>query len=621
MNQELNEAQKKAVEHFKGPMLVLAGPGSGKTRVITQRIAHLIQERQVSPGKILVITFTKAAAYEMKSRYENLESHPPRGVHFGTFHAIFFMILRYAYHYTADNIIRDDVKRDLLKKLVSRKELEIQDEKEFINDLECEIGRVKAERMELSNYFCPLCSNEIFQELFCEYQEALKKQNLLDFDDMLVYCYELLTERPDILRIWQQQFSYILIDEFQDISKIQYDIIRLLAEPNQNLFIVGDDDQSIYGFRGAKPDIMKQFLKDYKNAKQCVLDINYRCRAEIVAAASKVIGHNQNRLAKKLASAKAPVNHPVVEIRKFPRITEENEAIREKILAYRKQGIPYSEMAVLFRTNIQARSLSSKLLEFNIPFVMKERLPNLYEHWIVQDVLTYVRVANGNRERQLVMRIINKPKRYIHRNALMDAYVDWEDLLSFYEDKDWMLDRIDQLQYNLKMLAQMKPYAAVNFIRHGIGYDEYIEEYAQYRGIRKEDLFEILDELQEEAKAQESFEEWFAYMERYAQELKEQSKKSYELQRGNQTEDAVVLLTMHGAKGLEYECVFIPDANEGVTPHSKSALNEDMEEERRLFYVAMTRAKNHLHISYLKERYNKDVDISRFVEEIQEKSS
>ena len=171
------------------------------------------------------------------------------------------------------------------------------------------------------------------------------------------------------------------------------------------------------------------------------------------------------------------------------------------------------------------------------------------------------------------------------------------------------------------MLAQMKPYAAVNFIRHGIGYDEYIEEYAQYRGIRKEDLFEILDELQEEAKAQESFEEWFAYMERYAQELKEQSKKSYELQRGNQAEDAVVLLTMHGAKGLEYECVFIPDANEGVTPHSKSALNEDMEEERRLFYVAMTRAKNHLHISYLKERYNKDVDISRFVEEIQEKSS
>ena len=256
-------------------------------------------------------------------------------------------------------------------------------------------------------------------------------------------------------------------------------------------------------------------------------------------------------------------------------------------------------------------------MEYNIPFTMKERLPNLYDHWIVQDVLTYVRVAQGNRERGQVLRIINRPKRYVHRNAFTEPYVDFEELKLFYEDKDWMVDRLEQLSYDLSMLAQMRPYAAVNFIRKGIGYDEYIREYADYRGIRADDMLEILDELQEEARSQESFEDWYTYMQDYKEELKEQTQKSLEMQRGKEQEDSVMLMTMHGAKGLEFTCVFIPDANEGVTPHSKSVLNADMEEERRMFYVAMTRAKKHLHIYYLKERFHKEVDISRFVTEIE----
>lgn len=636
--QELNEAQRQAVTHYNGPMLVLAGPGSGKTFTITERIRYLIEEHGVNPNSILVITFTKAAATEMRQRYQKLNSNRSGGVRFGTFHAIFFMILKHAYRYTADNIIRDEMRRDILKSLVNKTELEIQDENEFINDLESEISRVKGERIDLSNYYSPLCSTDIFREIFRNYQQILERKRLIDFDDMLVYCYELLKERPDIRKMWQQQFQYILIDEFQDISRIQYDVVRLLGETNRNIFIVGDDDQSIYGFRGAKPDIMKQFLKDYPEAKQCLLGINYRCASQIVEAAGRVIGHNKNRLPKEIIAAKkrnfskelhtvneidnpkdiySNQNSDVVEIKEFARLTEENEAIRDKILAYRKAGISYSEMAVLFRTNTQARSLSSKLMEFNIPFMMKERLPNLYEHWIVQDVMTYVRVAVGNRERGQIMRIINRPKRYIHRNAFTEPYVDFEELKCFYEEKDWMIERIEQLQYDLSMLAQMKPYAAVNFIRRGIGYDDYIREYAEYRGIRVDDMLEILDELLEEAKSQNSFEEWFAYMQKYKEELKEQAQKSFALQQGEAQEDSVMLMTMHGAKGLEYECVFIPDANEGVTPHSKSVLNADMEEERRMFYVAMTRAKGHLHIYYLKERFNKEVDISRFVKEIQ----
>ena len=585
MMQGLNDAQQQAVSHFEGPMLVLAGPGSGKTRVITERVRYLIEEKNVPPASILVITFTKAAAMQMRERYLGLCSSRSGGVRFGTFHAIFFMILKHAYHYTADNIIRDEVRYDLLRRILHETDLEIQDEREFLNDLASEIGRVKGERIELSNYYSPLCSNEVFREMFQKYQSALERKRLIDFDDMLVYCYELLEKREDIRKIWQQQFRYILIDEFQDISKIQYDVVRLLGEPFHNIFIVGDDDQSIYGFRGAKPDIMKQFLRDYPNAGRCLLGINYRCAPEIVQAAGKVIEKNKNRMPKEICAGRKSGSDDVVEIREYSQPAEQNEAIREKLLVYRNQGMPYREMAVLFRTNTQARALSSKLMEFNIPFTMKERLPNIYEHWIVQDILTYVRIAKGNRERGQVLRIINRPKRYVNRNAFTEPYVDFEELMRFYEDKDWMADRIGQLRYDLTMLAQMKPYAAVNFIRRGIGYDEYIREYADYRGIRADDMYDILDELMEEARMHESFEDWFDYMQRYKEELREQAKKSFELQRGGQQADSVMLMTMHGAKGLEFECVFIPDANEGVTPHSKSVLDADMEEELSLIHI------------------------------------
>lgn len=613
-----NDAQVRAITHVSGPMMVLAGPGSGKTRVITERVRYLMQEKEIDPGNILVITFTKAAAMEMKHRFKlRAEREGLRGssaVQFGTFHAVFFMILRNAYHYTVENIIRDETRYRILRELVNDTELEIRDEAEFLGDLSAEISRVKGERIDLEYYYSPLCSVEIFRSIYHKYQQALERRRLIDFDDMLVYCYELLEQRPDIRRLWQQKYPYILIDEFQDINRIQYDTIRLLAEPQNNLFIVGDDDQSIYGFRGAKPDIMQQFAKDYPQMESCILDTNYRCSGAVVEAAGKLICHNKNRLPKEIHSDREQGN--AVELQSYERTAEQNEAIREQILRYRKQGIPYHEMAVLFRTNLQARGLASKLMEFNIPFLLREHLPNLYEHWAVQDILTYIQVAAGARERAKVMRIINRPKRYVHKNAFTEAYADLEELKLFYEDKDWMIDRIEQLQSDLQMLSSLKPFAAVNFIRKGIGYDEYIREYAEYRGMRADDLLDILDELQEDARAQESMEDWFVYIQEYGEELKEQSKKSKQAMLEEEEEDAVILLTMHGAKGLEYDCVFIPDANEGVTPHGKAVLQEDLEEERRMFYVAMTRAKNHLHISYTKERLHKEADVSRFVDEI-----
>lgn len=597
----LNDKQKKAVTHFKGPCLVIGTPGSGKTRVITERICYLVQSCKVNPSNILVITFTKAAAVEMKKRYNNIVGDVSGKVQFGTFHAIFFMILKVAYNFTAANIIHDSAKRNLLKEIVSGIDIEIHNENDFLDDLVAKISLIKGGIIE--NF------DDILKKIYDSYQSELIKHRLIDFDDMLVYCYELLSERQDILNMWQRQYPFILIDEFQDINHVQYDVVKLLAKPNNNLFIVGDDDQSIYGFRGARPDIMKQFLKDYKNAKQYVLDINYRCTASIVEASDRLIRHNKNRLFKKLTASKEKKN-PVY-ITKFDNITEENNYICNKILEYSKQGIPYKEIAILFRTNIQAQALVSKLVEYSIPFIIKERIPNIYEHWIAKDILTYIKVAMGDKDRASFLRIINRPKRYIHRNAFTEPYVDIKEIKSFYKDKLWIVERIEQLQSDLKFISGLKPFAAVNFIRHGIGYDNYIKEYAKQRGLPLDSFVSVLDGLQEEAKSQKSFDRWFEYIGLYSEELKEQTKN-----RKEQSGDFVAVLTIHGAKGLEYTSVFIPDANDGITPYSKAVLDDDIEEERRMFYVAMTRAKKYLHISYVKKLFNKEADVSCFVQEI-----
>ncbi len=611
----LNDEQKRAVMHFRGPCLVIGTPGSGKTRVITERIRYLVQNCKINPSNILVITFTKAAALEMKKRYSKIVGDTAEKVQFGTFHAIFFMILKIAYNFTVNNIIHDSAKRNILKQIVSDIDIEIQDENEFLNNIETEISLVKSERLDLKHYCSINCSWDIFKKIYNSYQSELARQRLIDFDDILVYCYELLSERQDVLNIWQRQYPFILIDEFQDINHVQYDIVKLLAKPENNIFIVGDDDQSIYGFRGARPDIMQQFLKDYKDAVKYVLGINYRCCASIVKASSRLIKHNQNRFTKKLVASKA--EKVPVYIKKFDNITEEDNYICNKILEYHQMKIPYSEMAVLFRTNIQTRTLVSKLMEYNIPFIMKEHIPNIYEHWIVQDILTYIRVALGDRDRAYFLRIINKPKRYVHRNIFTKPYVHIEELKYFYKDKLWMLDRIEQFESDLKFISTLKPFAAVNFIRRGIGYDDYIKEYAEYRGLCVDDLMNILDEIQEEAKTQKSFEKWFEYIKLYGEELKKQAEKRKALLNlAEKEDDFVFVLTMHGAKGLEYTCVFIPDVNDGVIPHNKAVLDDNIEEERRMFYVAMTRAKEYLHISYVKERFNKKTDVSCFLHEI-----
>ncbi|CDE42817.1 superfamily I DNA and RNA helicases [Clostridium sp. CAG:411] len=607
---KFNKAQKQAVEHNKGPMMVLAGPGAGKTLVITYRTKTLIEKYGVEPGKILVITFTKAAAEEMKVRFQNIMDGKYVPVRFGTFHAVFFSILKHAYHYTASNIIRESEKKRILLEIVENMELDIEDLNEFIQDMENEISLVKGEMLSLEHYFPMNCAKDIFQKVYTRYNQALQRRKLIDFDDMLVYCYELLTQRPDILKMWQQQFQYILIDEFQDINKVQYDIIRLLARPNNNLFIVGDDDQSIYRFRGAKPEIMLQFEEVYPSAKKVLLDVNYRSTACIVETASMVIAHNKTRFPKNIRTDNERGQE--VAIREFEDLKQQNEKIIEKVREYQKQGMPLSQIAVLFRTNMQPRALIGKFMEYNIPFCVREQIPNIYEHWIAKDIIAYIKLAQGKRDRSLFLKVANRPKRYLSRQIFDTQEISFERLRLFFEDKKWMQERLEQFEDDLLALSHMTPYAAINYIRKAIGYDEFLEEYAQFRHIKVEELYEILDELSDLAKPFQNYKEWFENMEQYALELEKQVKKKKDVQQ----EDAVAFVTMHGSKGLEYDIVFIVDVNEGIIPHQKAVLEEDIEEERRMFYVAMTRAKKELYIYFAKERFSKEFTMSRFLAEL-----
>lgn len=589
-------------------MMVLAGPGSGKTTVITHRIRYLTGECGVNPSDILVITFTRAAAEEMKERYSRLVGGAS-GVSFGTFHSVFFRILKLAYQYNANNIVRTEQQTLFIRELAGKEELELEDENEFIASVLSEISSIKGEMIDLRHYYSKNCPDETFRRIYNGYEERMRRSGLIDFDDMMVMCRRLFTERADILSAWQRRYRYILIDEFQDINRLQYEIVRMISKPENNLFIVGDDDQSIYRFRGARPEIMLGFEKDFPDAKRILLDVNYRCTEEIAKAALCLIENNEKRFKKNIRTT-GKRGKPVI-TRVWPDSFEENKRIAGEIKSYQEAGVRYADIAVLYRTNSGPRLLMEKLMEYNLPFKVKDSVPNLYEHWIAANILTYIKIALGSRERADFLQIINRPKRYISRDSLKNTVVNFGEWKEWYRDKDWVADRIENLEYDLKALSRMSPLAAVNYIRQGMGYDGFLEEYASFRRMKPEELFETADQLKESAAGYKTFEEWFRHIEEYREELKRQASAG----KAEQAADAVTLATMHGAKGLEFKVVYILDANEGVTPHSKAALNEDIEEERRLFYVAMTRAKERLHIYSVKERYHKKAEISRFVEE------
>ena len=586
--------------------MVLAGPGSGKTSVIVERTAYMTGEGKIPSSSVLVVTFSRAAAVEMKERFLKFTGQSSTQVTFGTFHGVFYGILKQAYNLTSANILSEEEKNGILRELALNFGGELASEGDFTEEIAKEISMVKGNRISLEHYYSSCCPDEVFRQIYGAYGNMLRERRKLDFDDMLLSCYELFDKRKDILRAWQQKFRYILVDEFQDINQLQYDIVRLLAEPENNLFIVGDDDQSIYHFRGARPEIMLNFTKDYPGAEKVVLDVNYRCSKRILDSAMKVIGRNKTRFQKELSTPNQE-GEPV-RLCEYANPREEYLSVTAELRKRLEQGENLENTAVLLRTNQEAEGLIAALMERQIPFTMKEKLPNLFQHWICRNLLAYMRFAQGERSRKLFLEIMNRPNRYISRDAVVSGReISFEQLRDFYKDKDWMCDRLTTMETHLRILKGLPPYAAINFIRKGMGYEEYLQEYALYRKIKPEELGEILDRLSESAKGMNTLKEWEEYIEDYTRKLEEQA--------GKQKKEGVQILTLHGAKGLEFDRVYILNVNEGSIPYRKAVLAPAVEEERRLFYVGMTRARKFLTLCYVKKQYEKERDPSRFLKE------
>ena len=602
---QFNKAQIQAIQHNKGPCMVIAGPGSGKTTVLTHRVRYLIDRCGVKPSDILVITFTKAAAEQMKFKFKGLSEGRSSAVTFGTFHAVFFTILKAAYNYSARCIITPQVQHEFVKDQIHRLELEYDDEKEAVDGVLSEISRVKGEAVNIDEYESRCIPPQSFRIIYMAYDDMLVRKHLIDFDDMIVQCRELLMQREDYRRAWQNKYKYILIDEFQDINKAQFDVVRILADEYRNLFVVGDDDQSIYGFRGSAPQIMLDFNKYYSDAVRIDMCINYRSTGNIVFASRAVAEENEHRYYKDITTYNSQGD--TVSVYEFNSLNDEKAFLVSEIRRLIDTGIAVDDIAVLSRTNVIGNMYMSRLESDGIPCCDYSVVQDIYEHWISKDILTYIRIALGSRERIDFLRIINKPLRYISRSYITQP-ADINALKRGYEGNEQMSKQVEKLVSDISMIRSMSPFAAVNYIRKGVGYDEYIRNYIYEHKADKEELYNVLDELAHRASQYMSLSQWLDGIVEYIRQC--------DKDRQNNTADGVHMLTMHGSKGLEYKIVLVMDACEGIIPYNKSILDEQIEEERRLFYVAMTRAKEKLYLLYPKQRYNKDTTRSRFIEEL-----
>ena len=608
MGRKLNAAQKEAVCHETGPMLVLAGPGSGKTTVLLCRILRLLERKLARPQEILALTFSKAAADEMKGRFQ--KARGPEGVSFGTFHSVFFRILRSKYGWGVERVFQEEERRNVLRNIVEEAKWDIPDIEEYISQFFAQLSLMNSE-LENPKTFEPAgMPVEEFRKLYNAYEKYKERQEKLDFDDMLTLCYQLLNEDPEVREYWQRKYKFILVDEFQDVNKAQFACLRILAEKHGNLFVVGDDDQSIYAFRGARPDFLLQFPVLYPDAKKVTLNINYRSTERVIALAEKVIGNNETRFVKNMKGIGQDGDKVTFFLAE--NIAKEAECIGEKIGKLLDEGVPLTEIAVIYRTNLQGGAFARELYKRGIPYDLRDNSGNVYEHWVAKDLLAYLLLAENEESDSALRRILNKPKRYIGKDLLAEAETMPYNLLrSFFvcpSLKKWQEEHLENLRVDLSHVRKRAPYDGLRYVRKVIGYDEYLEEFAAYRRTSAQVLQEIADEIMETAKDCADVKMFRERLEELSRQMKEQTHKK------GQKRNGVALMTMHGAKGLEFQAVFLPSLVEGVVPHEKGM--EEIEEERRLFYVAMTRAGEKLCLSAAKQRYEKETKPSRFLAEM-----
>lgn len=597
-----SDAQQKAITHLSGPAQIIAGPGSGKTFTIIHRILYLIEHYHVRPDKILVITYTKAAANEMKNRLK--ESKEASGIWLGTFHSVCYNILKKSGRIPANSLIKEGDKRKLLQIVSGNQGLAAKCNYEAITLLENMISYIKnvpdhslTKQMQSDSSF----SVEEVIAVKEEYDRQLREQGMIDFDDMISECLKLLTERRDILEQYREMFTYILVDEFQDINTLQYQILKLLAHPINNLFIVGDDDQAIYGFRGSTPGIMKQFMDDFPNGHQIMLTENYRSGQEIISLADQMISRNKERFHKQF--------HPVrrggrIVTSCFDTRKEEERQLLLELSAQDAESLCHT--ALLLRTNMEAVQYAELLRNAGIAInELKKSTEDIFHSFIMEDISAFLSYIYFGNQRSDLICFMNKPNRFFSRMALPVERVMPAHMETYYKNNPSMCMEVKKFFAQLQIAGRLRPPLAISFFRKTLRYDQYLQEKAKDISVFKR--------WQRNLEAiQKSFEN-YEIGKRPEEFIELQTEKAAAAVSIPEKQEGVSILTMHGAKGLEFTRVYLPDLNEGIIPSRNTQTPQELEEERRLLYVAITRAQNELFIYYTKERGRK---LSRYLDDI-----
>lgn len=612
-----NEAQEQAINATEGPVIIISCPGSGKTTTLVRRIENIIN-KGCDPKKILMVTFSKASAVDMEERYVEMFNKNP-GIRFSTIHSLCLTILAQAGKYNQRDIMSERDKMEFFLKRVYDVP-KMTDNVSFANIVMTEISYVKNNHINIQSktYKPNGIDKNVLLELFNEYEKEKQATGKIDFDDMLLKCEELLEEDESVLKKWQNKYDYIQCDEYQDTNLCQKNILYMLADNNKNLCVVGDDDQSIYGFRGADFEIMLNFPNDFKDATVISMSTNYRSAQSVIDKADTLIKRNQNRFEKDFKSFRGEFKNVEgsVEFEHFESDPEMSRAITNKIIELNKEGISYNDMAVLFRNNKQAVVPIITLLREEIPIKTAENVKTIYDSSIFYDIKSYVELSLGIEVNKNLMDILNRPNRFLKKSAFKNVteftYPNMINSIEYLLSKPaWQYGNAEESIR--KWMAHLGP-NKINwdsdptdlldkiFNSKKIAYLKYVEELAEFTNTPVEESYSVIEELYNDASKFSTIREWF----NYANSIQEKIKK---VNRESRNKSGVNLLTMHKSKGLEYKVVFVVGVNEGILPSPRSKTDKDIEEERRLMYVAMTRAKDQLYIySY--------GDPSRFVEEI-----
>ena len=601
------EAQKRAIESKARAVLVVAGPGSGKTTVLTERLVYLLKNGAEAKS-CLLLSFTRASSKEMALRFakRGIAGNSP---HFSTIHALCLSLLREVRGIEREGLVNLYEKMDWLSAYFLEKGIAREEVEELLLNYGNQISYFKSITEEERMHFLREEKNEDFLPLFQYYEKMRKLRGKLDFEDLLIEVLLELQKNTRIAESWKSRFSYILVDEFQDLSLIQYAILKALSEKGASLFVVGDEDQSIYGFRGASPDILFRFAGDFPDCERIFLADNFRSKEEIVLLSRRLIGKNKKRFQKPLSGRRGRGGKAKYFLLETG--VEEAVLLAEHVESLLREGCPPEEIAVLCRSKMQITPLLPGFMERGIPIVVVEELSNVFQHFIGKDILAYLRLAKNKESSQELVQILSKPYRGLRREKILHKDSGLSDLKRAVKTLKER-EETEKLEKHLEALSKLNPKEAVLFIRKEIGYEKYLEDFAKKKNKDFTEWWESLEEITAMSEGYPDLDAFFRFVTEFNRRALERRKP--------EEEKGIRFMTYHSAKGLEFDEVFLPDCIEGIIPDGRAKKPEEIEEERRSFYVALTRARKGIHIYVTKTRYSKKVYPSRFIPELLEGS-